>query len=546
MKTNTNNHFISPKFSEKKISNDINANKLNDYKITHLDLNVINNKINNYKDNIHKNYYDNLQLIQAIPSFSIINNNKCKNYKINKHGELITENERIKNNQKRSHNKKLKYINNTDKLINTTYQKQINSNNKDYLNYEKMIKTNKDKDKNFKSYFSNKIHKFNSLNKTHNKNNKNNNLTISKNLLADKEDISPYNNSLIKKDKEINYNRNNRNEKCLQNNNENDVKTTTSFEKYIFENKNKSNKKNIDQNLKQKIQDILGKNINFILFKNLLNQKIKNNNTHNYTEKSYSIKNEKKRNNILTNINSINNNYSFNCNIKSNINNSNTNDKKNISAGHNKKVKPTCLIKVNKNNKNINSKNIFGNISLRKNKQNKNINYNKISNKSFTNKTKKYTLKKDLLLINSFKPNNNITFANYNTNPHKNVNKHKNKDISINLNKLFTSKAKKEYNLEKIYIIDNKDINIFNVDDNYDKTINNNNDACENMKDKKKDGYNSIGLSLEIDGHNNNDNRINNINNNIDNSLLMNNTINKNKKSLAFIKDFSKYKRKIV
>ena len=66
------------------------------------------------------------------------------------------------------------------------------------------------------------------------------------------------------------------------------------------------------------------------------------------------------------------------------------------------------------------------------------------------------------------------------------------------------------------------------------------------MKDKKKDGYNSIGLSLEIDGHNNNDNRINNINNNIDNSLLMNNTINKNKKSLAFIKDFSKYKRKIV
>ncbi len=137
-------------------------------------------------------------------------------------------------------------------------------------------------------------------------------------------------------------------------------------------------------------------------------------------------------------------------------------------------------------------------------------------------------------MTNNSKNNNNHT--NYYPNSHKNENA--NNDFNSNNN--IPSKTRNTYNLEKIYIIDNKDINILNMDDNKNKDINNNS-VYEIVKYKKKDDDYNEDLNDENYEHDNNENSIKN---NIDNSLINNNIINKHKKPLGIIQDFSKYKRK--
>ena len=550
-----NNQCFSPKFSEQKEVPNKNKIKFKEYKIEHLDLNDINNYKNNTKNNNIDNHYNNFQLSHGFPSFSIIDNKKpFNNYKKRQYDGIMTENEKIKNSRKQnSINQKSKYINSTGKLISHS-KKEVNSYKN--INYSKMNKINKEKDRISRTaYYSVKVNKNNSSNRKRHKHFKKNLLPISKNIFSNIEEfkLNNNNNTYTKNDIEINpiaqnLNLNNILNKNYKNSKKQNYteKTRNILEKNRNHKENEKNQKVIDQNLKERIQNILGKNLNFILFKNLLNNKLKNKNQYN-SEKKSSYKNIKKiNNNILTNTNTItinnNNNNSFNTNTNTNYSNSNSN-KKSSSVSHSNNnnndkkynIKPSYLIKDNKNfKKNINSKIVLMNNNLRKNiinKKNKN-NINNNKNNSFTN---------NKLKIYTFNKNNKNRINEFNNYHNYNVNSENNEYMTddINIVNYFSAKIRNNDNIEKKIYIENKNINKLNSENNKNKSTNDYNN--ENHKNYENIEFKSSNYEIkdEVYPH-----EI--IQNNINHSFLVNKFVNKHKKPLAIIQDFSKYKRKNI
>ena len=374
---NVNENIIptfSPKFNEQKVDISKIYNKMKNYRITHLDLSDINNNnLFKYKDNNSIiNYYNNLKMGHGFPSFSIIDKKqKYKNYKKIKYYGVVTENDKIKNHLKNHNpniiNKKSKYVNSTGKLINRNQNNYRNNNT---------VRVNKEKEKiGYLSYINSQKSKNYSSNK---KKNKNINVAfLSKNIFPNTEEMVVNNNinTFKKNGGEIKYTNQNSN-----NNNKNNLRKIKYFEKNKknFENNNEKNKKIIDENLKEKIQNILGKNIKFILFKNLLNTKLNNKNHSNSEKKTLNTNSKGLNNNMMKNSynsnnnsfnNNINNNTNIKCNSESHLNN---NDKMRYN------IKPSCLIKDNKNFRKINR-----NKEIKKNK-------NCINNSFKTNKFKTF------------------------------------------------------------------------------------------------------------------------------------------------------------
>ena len=236
-------------------------------------------------------------------------------------------------------------------------------------------------------------------------------------------------------------------------------------------------------------------NFELILSNNLLN---KNSNKGNF----FGIKSNSKNNS--------------NCSFISNYSNSSNSNKKD----YNNKIKnifSSCLYKGNRNFKKLNSKYIFSNSSFNKDY--------KINNNSITNEIhKKKILKKD---FSKEKNKKNFINNNYKNKLIKNKmnNSEKNETNIIKFIKIKTGNGMKK---EKTYIIENKDINIFNIDFNK----NNNSLFCYNF-DKFKNEYNN---------NNKNENSIHIENNN----SLVNNTFSKYKKPIEAISNFKNYKRKKI
>ena len=445
-----NDEYFSPKFNipnglnEYKNENELNSikqQKKKQFEISHIDLsNIINIKGKEPNNNINKGYTD-LQTTKGFIPFSIIDKkpNQKANYKkigINKIKE--SKNKALSyNKNKKIINKKILFKKNNN--IFPSEEELYVNNTTSNIKYKK-IKTEKDKDKEKIKY---------------------------KNIILDL------------KNKPIKYISNR-------------IKNVNVF------NENKTSNKMIDQNLKEKIQNILEKNFELILSNNLLN------------------KESNKRNYLKIKSNSKN---SSNCSFNSNCSNSSS-SKKNYNNKIKRNIFSSYLYKGNRNYKKLNSKYIFTTSSFNKDY--------KINNNSFTNKiNKKNILKKDFSPKEKNKKNN--INNNYNNKLIKNKinNLEKNK---TNIIKFIKTKTRNGMKQEKTYIIENKDINIFNIDFNK----NNNSLIC----------YNFDKLNNEYNNNQNNQNE-NSINIGISNSIL-NNTSNKYKKPVEVISNFKKYKRKKI
>ena len=257
----------------------------------------------------------------------------------------------------------------------------------------------------------------------------------------------------------------------------------------IFSDNNNRNKM-IDQNLKEKIQNILEKNFELILSNNLLN---------NVKRNSY-----RNRTNSKNNSNSSFNRSYSNSSCSKKIN---KNDEVKINA----KIHSSWLYKGNHqgnhNIKKINSKYIFTNNILDK------------GNKSNTS-LKKYNTNKNFSLKKENSNNKNVKNKCL-----KNLEKHFDRN-ETNIIKFIKTKTRNGVKQEKTYIIENKDINIFNIDINK----NNNSLIC----------YNIDKINTDECKNNKNGNNIIADNNN----LIMNNSFNKYKKQFEVIRNFKNYKRK--
>ena len=253
--------------------------------------------------------------------------------------------------------------------------------------------------------------------------------------------------------------------------------------------------------MKEKIQNILKKNFELILSNNyMINNNIDKRNSFRYKTLS--------KNNSNSSFNSNNSNSSFSNN--KNINrNKGRNTKKNFNPIH--------LYKGKNAPKKLNSKNIFVNSTF--NSENKyNKSFNRINHKKV--KIRNELSSKDKQKQDLLHKNNNI------------INKCFKDDKRFlekketNIIKFIKTKTRKGIKEEKTYIIENKDINIFNID------INKNNNSMIY--------YNIDSLNNES----NNKNRgINSINNDKINPNL-NSITNKFKKPIVMIQNFTNYKRK--
>ena len=553
-----NNNYFSPKFNIDNSSNSNNGRliKEKDYKIYHLDLSEINNKINNTKNNNNnKEIYNNLQLTDGFPSFSIIDNkNNNKNYIKKKYTGTVNDKEKMR-------------INPKDKHINTNYINNTNSNAKNFNSVKRITNTNeKYKDSNI--YYNNyntinsNYSKMNVSNGNKNKKNKNikkNEFLSEKNLFNKTEDIP----SNINKDRNDSYNKNLSFNK-VQNKGKNTLRKNNSFQKYqnTIGTENKNNKKQniIDQNLKERIQSILEKKLNLILSKNIANNKI--NEMHSISEKKLNSKKKYRQTNEIIFPSTYSNNSnkssnSLNGDAISTSNNSNSN-KKCYSANHqndNKKnkynYKPSSLVKRNNKCKKINSKIVFTknpptlkkNIDTRKEKEEKET------------KTKNYIYNKDIRFQNNNnKMNDLFYYTNYN-NYSKKAKKDYNINNEIHLNKLMPIKTNFGETLEKTYIIEDKDINILDLgSEDTSKEIkiyNGTDDNINNMNGNCEDNnfyYKINNQNTEIDSNDEtvnfmNNNKVFSVNNKA-NLVSKNSFVNNHKKPLIVIQDFSKYKKK--
>jgi hypothetical protein len=438
----TNNEYLSPKFNipngstEYKNNNKINGlnkTKKKQFEISHIDLsniNYINSKIS--KESEINIGYTNLQKTKGFPSFSIIDkkmNNNFKKININKIKELKIEN---KETSSKKSKKKVKLNSSQNKIL----KKKI------FPNVEELYMNN--------TTNNNKYIKIKTEKK---KFNKINNMTL----------------DMKNKSKKYSYNK---------------IKNIN-----IFSDNNNRNKM-IDQNLKEKIQNILEKNFELILSNNLLNN-VKRNSYRNRT-------NSKNNNNS-----SFNRSYS-NTSCSKRIN-------KNDEVKINTKKLSSCLYKGNHqgnhNIKKINSKYIFTNNILDK------------GNKSNTS-LKKYNTNKNFSLKKE-----NFNNKNVKNKCLKNLEKHFDRN-EANIIKFIKTKTRNGVKQEKTYIIENKDINIFNIDINK----NNNSLIC----------YNIDKINTDECKNNKNGNNIIADNNN----LIMKNSFNKYKKQFEVIRNFKNYKRK--
>ena len=440
-----NDEYFSPKFNiqnglnEFKNINEIKKPKKKQFEISHIDeKDIINIKGNKSKDsNINIGYTD-LQIKEGFPPFSII-----------------------------------------DKKNKGTFKK---------ININK-IKLSKAK----------KL----SLNKSKTKINKNN--SKGKNIFPNEEEL--YINSTTNENKNKKYIKEKEKSKYKNNNitleigNNPKRHVSTKIKNINIFNENKNTSKMIDQNLKEKIQNILKKNFELIL---------SNNNLLNITDKRHSFMGNS------THKNRNSSNCSFNSNY-SNASYTIKEQKINNRVRNNKKVGSTCLYKGNYNYKKLNSKNIFANNTF--NKENRN-------NNSFSkNKHKKIILKKEV----SPRKKENLIFQKYVEDNKRLRNKKPNiKKNETNIIKFIKRKAGISTKEEKTYIIENKDINIFNIDinKNDNSMIYCNIDNFNNCSNNKIIGKNSIDKE--------------------DNGGTMNNTLQKYKKPIAVINNFKYYKRKNI
>ena len=547
-----NNNYFSPKFN---IINNVNNNigqlgKERDYKIYHLDLSEINNNINNTKNNvINKEKYNNLQLTDGFPSFSIIDNqNKTKNYIKKKYTGAVTDKGKMR-------------INPKDKCINTNYINNTHSNLKNLNNLKRISNTNEKQKDSYCFYNNFYTTNPNFIKKTLSNGNRNKiNKKIKKNnFLSDRsnnENIP----SKINKDKNDSYNGNLSFNKT-QNKGKNTLRKNNSFQKYQNtngdDNKNRKKHNNIDQNLKERIQSILEKKLNLILSRNISNNKI--NDIHSISEKKLNSKknNNNKANNEIffvneysnnNNYNKSNNSYNVDAISTSNYSNSNKKSYSTSHMNHNKKIKfnskPSSLVKKNKWKK-INSKIVFNkNPSTLK----KNI-YPKKEKEE--NKTKNYINKKDIKFQNN--NNNRIDDIFYNNNSKK-TNKEYNNNNEIRLNKFIPMKTRIDETFQKTYIIENKDINILNLGSGdiskEIKIYNGTDDDINNMNGNYGDDNLYYKINNQNVGIDSNDEAVNYINNNNNNFIINNKAnltfVNNHKKPLVVIQDFSKYKKKNI
>ena len=416
---------IGDLFFHKFKENRNNINKIKDYKITKIDLSDINDSINNTNKKKDNKYID-LKKEQGFPSFSIIDNfQKLVNPKKK---QSVSANKNSKNNRSYLDNKKL------IKKGNTSCQKKLNKQN--FLPLNKYIFTNdtdintdKIKETKIKKDEKNNKYKFNNKNKL-------------------------YNNIMIQKSK------NNSREK----------------------NKDKV----IDQTLKERIQSILGKNINFILFKNLLNSN-RNYNIHYKSENHHYSKNNSKNNSPKRKFSANNNSL-------------------------NKEGKKDILIRINgrkiDNKFKSNLKNILKNKKPNFSQKKK---FNQFNNKIMLDKNS------DKTNMDRIKPLEEKNYIYYN-------------DFSThNINFSNTINVESE---GKTYIIEDKDINIFSLGGD-SPSAENNPINIEN--------YNNLNKCY---GKNKDSEDIEKINNSL-NSLSINKSIsNKHKFPSYVINNFSKYKRK--
>jgi len=322
-----------------------------------------------------------------------------------------------------------------------------------------------------------------------NKNKLNKSISPKKKIFPNEEELNIRHN--------INNNRyNNRNSKNNKNKNISFDKKNT-LRKYstnrlnkinIFSENNNSNK-TIDQNLKQKIQYILEKNFELILSNNLLNNNVPKRNSFRFKS------NSKNNSNCSFNSNYSNSSFSTNKNINKNINNS--------KGRNNKKIYSSILYK----GKQLDSKYIYSNNTFNKGYIN--------------NKLKKKNSNKKILLNNTMSSLKNKYKTRINNN---NAFKRRTNKNETNIIKIIKTKTGNGVKQEKTYIIENKDINIFNID--IDKS--NNSLICYNIKQinngEKKNKINNI-----IDIQNSNS--------------IMNSTMNKYKKKFEVIKNFKYYKK---
>ena len=194
----------------------------------------------------------------------------------------------------------------------------------------------------------------------------------------------------------------------------------------------------------------------------------------------------------------------------------------------------------NSSNDNSRRRNIYSSPLLNKIRNSKKINFKNIfDNNSTLNKS------------NHLKEKNIIKKISINNNKNKNTNTKKNIKIANNRNniiKLSKSNTKNGIRQEKTVFIENKDINIFNIDINKNNNslfcynIDNFNNEFQHKKIKKE----KIGFNYE---NNNNDNK-NKINNNFEmnenKQFIMNSSLNKYKKPISIIQNFGKYQRKSI
>ena len=438
-----NDEYFSPKFSipnglnEYKEVNELNSIKKikkKQYEISHIDLSNIINIKGKESDNIINKGYTDLQTTKGFIPFSIID--KKPNQKANYKKIGI-------NKIKESKNKALSY-NKNKKTINKKIL--FKKNNNIFPSEEELYVNNTTSNIKFKK------------------------------IKAEKEKIKYKNITLDLKNKPKKYISNR-------------IKNVNVF------NENKTSNKMIDQNLKEKIQNILEKNFELILSNNLLN---KESNKKNYLRIKSNSKN------------------SSNCSFNSNCSNSSS-SRKNYNNKIKRNIFCSCLYKGNRNYKKLNSKYIFSTSSFNKDY--------KINNHSFTNE-----INKKKILKKKFSPKEknkkNILNNNYNNKLIKNKINNLEKN-ETNIIKFIKTKTRNGMKQEKTYIIENKDINIFNIDFNK----NNNSLICYNF-DKLNNEYNN----------NQNSNSINIGNSN----SIMNNTSNKYKKPVEVISNFKKYKRKKI
>lgn len=332
-----------------------------------------------------------------------------------------------------------------------------------------------------------------SYKKNKNKTNKGN--ILEKNIFPNEEELNiniasnknNYRNIRLEKEKNkmkknITFDRKNNSKKYIKNR----IKNINIFDD------NKDSNRTIDQNLKKKIQNILEKNFELILSNNLINNNYENRN-------STKIKSSSR--------------HTSNHSLNSNCSNSSLTKKKNINfkKGRNNKniISSSCLYKGKHFFQKLDSKYIFSNSTF--------------NNKYINNKSVKKNTNKNGLL------NNTVTLLNNKNKVQKSDNKllkNKRKNIDkkeTNIIKFIKTNTRNGIKQEKTYIIDNRDINIFNIDINK----NNNSLICYNIK-QINNGNKNINLNnFDIQKSN----------------IIKNNNMNKYKKQFEIISNFKNYKK---